>query len=94
MTSNDYKDLAFLYTLESIITQRYGNFRVIILDNKSSDLTAEAIKYHLSLISPSERKRVTFHQVKQNMHRSELLYYAIKHLSMPDEVLIMMKSGE
>jgi glycosyltransferase involved in cell wall biosynthesis len=53
LTSNGYANLGFLYTIESIITQKYSNFRLVVLDNKSNDLTAETIKHHLTRISPN-----------------------------------------
>jgi hypothetical protein len=67
---------------------------LIILDNKSTDRTAEIIKYHLSIIPEAEKRLVTFKQASRGLRRSELLSYAVSTYSSPRDVVVVMESGD
>ena len=47
LTENNADDHSYLYSMESVFSQNYSSYRLVILDNASADRTAQLTKRHL-----------------------------------------------
>lgn len=75
-TFNNAKGNWLIWNIESIIQQDYHNYKVIIVDDGSSDKTAEQIAKHLKWRNASADKFVV---IKSNTRNKSLynFYYAV-----------------
>jgi len=78
-------------TLNSICTQEYNNFRVIIVDDCSTDNNCEVIQKYID--DHNIQDRVTFIKNKQRHRKLFNLYYALYECK-DDEIVIMVDGDD
>ena len=94
LTEDNADDHSYLYSLESILRQKYSSYRLVILDNASVDKTASLTKRRLSDLQAPEKSRVRLYTSKQKLPLAHILYFGIKRFCQPEEVVLAMEAGD
>lgn len=81
-----------LKNVNSILKQDYGNYRVIYVDDASSDGTADFVE----TIVQKARKRVSFHLVRNHQRKGALynIYSAIHSYCGGDEIVVSLDGDD
>ncbi len=72
--------------LESLLYQNYSNYRIIYIDDCSTDNTVRTVQQYLKAHDPQHRCMVV--QNKTRQYKLANLYHAIHHLCADDEIIV------
>ncbi len=79
------------WNLDSVFSQRYQNYRVIYIDDASSDGTGELVQKYLQ--KSDQKHRVTFFQNYVNKRKLHNMYRAI-HSCTDDEIIVELDGDD
>jgi len=78
--------------LDSVLRQNYSNYRVIYIDDISTDKTAELVQSYLA--GHSESKRVLFIKNQEKMLAMANIYYTVHNYCEDDEIVVMVDGDD
>jgi cellulose synthase/poly-beta-1,6-N-acetylglucosamine synthase-like glycosyltransferase len=87
------KRFDFFYSLQSVLKQNYENYRLIILDNASDDLTPKFMRRHILDLVNRKKKRVYLFGSKDSRSKGEAIFFGARKFCQVGEVLIVMEAG-
>ena len=84
--------LWYKQNLDSVLRQNYSNYRVIYIDDISTDNTAELVQSYLA--KHSESKRVLFIKNQEKMLAMANIYHAVHNYCEDDEIVVMVDGDD
>ena len=89
---NNVKNDRYIHNLNSILRQKYSNYRILYIDDASPDNTAKFVEEYVSKLNLPEGK-FTLIRNEKNLKALENIYYA-SHNFCKDHELFMIMDGD
>lgn len=96
-TYNNVQDERYQRNIDSLLTQDYSNYRVLVIDDASSDETGEILRGYLSgnpVYQEMLDKRVTIQVNKKRMMSLPNQLDAVKNFCKPEELFMILDGDD